>query len=113
MIETTRTDIEDRKEFTFEGDTLKMMECYDKEKHIYIYKRFNADGRLIAYEVVNAKKHKNPSGETVFMYPSTEQFGRSAYFVAKKHAYGERGIYYYAEKLAQQGQKLEPSDREE
>ena len=31
------TDISQKKEFKFEGDTLRQKECVDEEKHIYVY----------------------------------------------------------------------------
>lgn len=96
------TDIKDKKEFNFEGELLKMKECYDEEKHIYIYERYNSAGRIYAYEVVKGVRCKNNDGSEVFSYPSTEKIGRGyGYFVAKNYAYSEKGIYYYAQKLAQ------------
>lgn len=106
MEKTFRKDISDKKEFTFDGDTLKQVKCYDDEKHIYIYGRYNKDGRLFGYEVVKGIKYKNPDGSIIHTYPSSEQFGRYGYFISKNKASGKRGISYWAEKLAGRGQIL-------
>ena len=80
------TDIKDKKKFSFQGDTLVLKECVDKEKHIYIYERYNHNGKLFGYEVVKGVKVKNPDGNYVFRYPSSEQFGTYGFFIAKKYA---------------------------
>lgn len=66
--------IEERKEFTFCGDTLKQCE-HNETTGLWLYERFSTKGRLVGYEVVKGKKHKNPDGTEVYTYPSTEEFG--------------------------------------
>ncbi len=97
------TDIKDKKRFTFEGDTLVQKECVDAEKHIYIYERYNSSGRLFGYEVVKGVKTKNPDGNYVYKYPSSEQFGQYGYFIAKKYA---DTISEYVNKLTAKGKSL-------
>lgn len=99
-----RTDIEDKKEFTFEGDTLKMDYCADPEKHIYVFKRFHND-RLIGYEVVKGRKHTNPDGNVIYLYPCSEEFGSNGYFVSAQWANSKKGIAYYVNELATKGSK--------
>lgn len=78
------TDIKDKKEFTFEGDTLKQSYCAVPDKNIWVYERYNHLGRLIGYEVVKGVKVKNPDGQVVYKYPSTEQFGQYGFFAHEK-----------------------------
>lgn len=80
------TDIKDKRKFTFEGDTLVQKECVDEENHIYVYERYNPRGKMYGYEVVKGVKVKNPDGNYVYRYPSSEQFGSYGYFVAKENA---------------------------
>ena len=86
MKEIVSTDISEKKEFTFEGDTLKQKYCYDEEKHIWVYERYNRNGRLIGYELVKGKKKKNPGGSEVYIYPSSEEFGTRGYFISAQWA---------------------------
>lgn len=100
MEKVFRTDISEKKEFTIYGDTLRMKECVDKEKHIYIFERYNGAGRLYAYEVVQGVKKKNPDGSIVYTYPSGEQFGTYGYFIAKNFINSARyGIADCVERL--------------
>jgi len=88
MEKVFRTDISEKKEFIIYGDTLRMKECVDKEKRIYIFERLmneNNKERLIAFEVVKGKKHKNPDGSIVYTYPSSEQFGYYGFTVFPNH----------------------------
>lgn len=80
------TDISERKEFTFQGDKLKQLRCANEEQHIYVYERYNSAGRLYAYEVVRGKRRKNPDGNIVYVYPTTEDFNSShGFFIALAH----------------------------
>lgn len=72
------TDISQKKEFSFQGDTLVFDE-YVPEYGKYIYKRFNPRGVLVGWEIVKPVKHTNPDGSIVNTYPSTEQFGKYAW----------------------------------
>lgn len=96
------TDISEKREFTFQGDTLKLDYCFDEEKRIYVYGRYNHSGRLYGYEVVRGVKHKNPDGNIVYIYPSLEKFGRYGYFVAARW---KDDIPKYLAKLAALGSK--------
>ena len=79
-------DISEKKEFSFDGDTLKQKYCYDEEKHIYVYERYNHNGRMIGYELVKGVKYKNPDCSIVYVYTSSEQFGSSGYFISAQWA---------------------------
>lgn len=80
-----RTDINDRKEFVFEDDLLVQKECADEEHRIYVYERYYQKTDLMyAYEIVRGIKHKNPDGNIVYLYPSSEQFGKYGYFIPAK-----------------------------
>lgn len=85
-MEIFRTDIREKKEFRFEGDTLKQKKCYDEEKQIWLYERVNHSGRLFGYELVKGVKHKNPDGSLIYLYPSSEQFGDYGYFISSQWA---------------------------
>ena len=103
MKEIYSTDISQKKEFKFEGDTLRQKECVDEEKHIYVYERYNWKGRLYGYEVVKGVRRKQPNGEIVYVYPSSEQFGRYGYFISSQWA--EKEIPAYVEVLRAKGSK--------
>ena len=103
MEKIFRKDISEKKEFSFDGDTLKQKYCYDEEKQIWVYERYNHSGRLIGYEVVKGIKHINPDGSLVFKYPSSEQFGKYGYFISARWA--ETDIPKYLAKLAEKGSK--------
>lgn len=96
------TPIEEKKEFSFEGDHLIQKECVDKEKRIYVYERYNHSGRLYGYEVVKGVRRKNPDGEIVYTYPSSEQFGRYGYFISAQF---KDSIPAYVKTLQEMGQK--------
>lgn len=68
------TPIEEKKEFTFDGDTLKQCE-HNTTTGLWLYERYYKDGRLKGYEVVMGVKTKQPDGTIVEVYPSSEQFG--------------------------------------
>lgn len=99
-----RTDISELTEFKYDGDTLTKEKCLDEAKHIYLFARYNKKGRLFAYELVKGVKHKNPDGGEVYTYPATSQFGRYAYFIAKRWA--ETDIPKYLQILQERGKNL-------
>lgn len=74
-------DIKERKEFAFEGDILKFTE-YCEESGRYLYTRYNTNGVVVGYEVVQPIKKKNPDGNYVYVYPSTSQFGKNGWALA-------------------------------
>ena len=85
-MEVYSTDISERKEFAVGDDTLKMKECVNKDKHIYVYERYNKNGKLVAYEVIKAIKRKNPDGSVVYIYPGNELFGSKGFYISAQHA---------------------------
>lgn len=85
-MEIIRKDISEEKEFSFGSDTLKQKYCYDEEKHIYVYERYNHNGRLFGYELVKGKKYKNNDGSIVYTYPSSSDFGTYGYFISSQWA---------------------------
>ena len=50
----------------------------DDEQHVYVFKRI---GSSVSYEVIKAKKVKDPDGNIVFTYPSSEDFGTYGYYI--------------------------------
>lgn len=78
-------DISEKKEFSFQGERLKQIRCANEEQHIYVYERYNRSGRLYAYEVVRGKKTKNPDGNIVYTYPTSEMFGSFGLFISAQH----------------------------
>ena len=103
MKQTTKTDISEQQEIKFEGDTLKLEKCLDKEKHTYLFARYNHNGRLYGYELVKGVKTKNPDGNYIYRYPSSSQFGTYGFFIAERFA--ETDIPRYLAKLQKRGQK--------
>lgn len=89
------TPIEERKEFNFGGDRLVQKECLDEENKIYVYERYNPDGRLYGYEVVRGVRRKYLD-EVVYSYPNSEQFGLYGYFISASH---KEDIPYFYKKL--------------
>lgn len=96
MAKLFAKDILEKKEFKFGGDTLRLKECVSKEKHIYVFARYNEEDRLIAYEVVKGIKAVNPDGSIVYHYPSSEQFGHYGYTIFPTH---KKGMKEAIEKL--------------
>lgn len=82
-MEITVTDISKKKEFAFDGTKLIQME-YCESTGRYLYKRLFPNGRIFGWEVVQPNKVKNPTGEYVYTYPSTTQFGKYAWFLPPK-----------------------------
>lgn len=74
MKQIFNIDISERKTFKMFGD-LFIMIAHNIEHNTYLYKRINGYGRTTGYEIVKPVKHKNPDGVTVYVYPSSEQFG--------------------------------------
>lgn len=87
------TDIKEKKEFTYQGDTLKQID-YNPDTNRYVYGRFLQNGKLYGYEIVQSLKRKNPDGTIVYCYPSTEQFGKNGWFVPVGN---EKFIKYYVD----------------
>ena len=87
MKEVFSKDIKERKEFVFQDTVLKQLE-YCEETGRYLYGRYwqkdctpDFVGKLMGYEIVKPVKHKNPDGNIVLVYPSTEQFGSYGWFL--------------------------------
>lgn len=80
------TDISDRKEFTFQGDRLEQYKSYGDGW--WLYKRYNqySDFHFMGWELVKSVRHKNPDGEMVYTYPSSEQFGTYGLFLPQRYA---------------------------
>lgn len=78
MKEIFATDIKDKKEFKFEGDTLKFEEILPNG--FWWYKRFNIKGTHNGNEIVIPVNRKQPDGTIVQVYPSTEMFGRYGWY---------------------------------
>ena len=79
-MEIFRTDIKDKKEFTYENDTLKRLD-YCETTGLYLYGRYDGeDGHLKGYELIKPVKCINPDGSTVGKYPSNEQFGTYGWY---------------------------------
>ena len=77
-------DIKEQNEFKKYGEQFRKIFA-DDEKHIYVFSRNNTD-----YEVIQGVKKKNPDGNIVYAYPSSEQFGSYGYYITgrnKDYAY--------------------------
>lgn len=75
MVTYFYTPIQERKEFAFEGDTLRF-KTKNEETNYYLYERFNENGTLVGYEVVKPVRIKQPDGTEADIYPATERFGK-------------------------------------
>ena len=106
-MDADRIDISERTEFMFDGELLKQDRCLDEQRKIYLYKRFNRFGRLYAYELVKGVKHTNPDGQVVYLYPSTSQFGKYGYFIARKKL--EKALVRWVPKLQEEKGPKNPS----
>lgn len=62
-------DISELKEFEKYGATFTCID-YNPTHNTYLYER--SDG---GYEIVKPRKRKNPDGNFVYVYPSSDQFG--------------------------------------
>lgn len=71
-------DISEMKEFTKYGDTFRQIRN-NPETGWWLYERRGKDNR--SYEVVKGVKHKNPDGTIVYIYPSTEHWGKYGYTI--------------------------------
>lgn len=71
-------DISERKTFKMFGDLFVLI-ARNIEHNTYLYKRVKLStdeyGETSGYEIVKPIKRKNPDGTTVYVYPSSEQFG--------------------------------------
>lgn len=76
----------ERKDISKESSFVKNGVTYTQIRRVpetgwYLYDRGSS------YEVVRLKKYRNPDGNDVLVYPSDEDWGKSAYTVLKnKHA---------------------------
>ena len=76
MKEIYRKDISELKEFEKYGDVIRQIRHYP-ETGWWLYDRGSH------YEVVRGKKHTNPDGSVVYVYPSSEDWGTYGYSVWK------------------------------
>lgn len=69
------TSIKDKKEFDRAGYHYTCVRADDR-RHIYLYKMTDGSSRPTElYELVKAVKHKNPDGNVVYRYPTSEEWG--------------------------------------
>lgn len=52
----------------------------DEDNHIYVYQIRN-ELPYYQFEVIKAKKVKNPDGNVVYAYPSNDDFGKYGWFI--------------------------------
>lgn len=79
METPNRIDIKDKTHFRRIGyDYYRVY--FDATRHIAVYE-MSKDGKHKGYEVIKGKKHKNPDGTIVFVYPSDEDFGIYGWYV--------------------------------
>lgn len=69
MKQIFKNDISERQTFKMFGETFTLI-ARNIEHNTYLYKRSGG-----GYEIVKPVKRKNPDGTTVYVYPSSEQFG--------------------------------------
>ena len=75
-MEIERKDISELKEFKKYGDTFRQIRN-NAETGWWLYER------ATHYEVVKGRKHKNASGEVVYVYPSESEWGQNGYTIPK------------------------------
>ena len=73
------TDIKYKKEFDRIGYHYTMVRA-DDEHHVYLYE-MEKGNPYSQYELVKGKKHTNPDGEVVYVYPSDEDFGVYGWYI--------------------------------
>lgn len=79
-LDIFRKGISERKEFFFDRDRFVFEEKMNLEGYdVYWYKRYNSIGQMGSEMVIPVKK-KQPDGSYVYVYPSTEEFGRYGWF---------------------------------
>ena len=85
-------DIKDKKTFKRIGYTYTQV-LADDENHVYLYK-MEKKGMIDCYhyELVKGKKHKNPDGTIVYMYPGDEDFGTYGWFILGNEKYATEKI---------------------
>lgn len=84
-MEIIATDIKDKKEFTFQGDKLVQYKSYGDGW--WLYKRYNhySNFNFMGWELVKGVRRKQPNGEIVYIYPSSEQFGTYGLFLPQRY----------------------------
>ena len=79
-----KKDLTEKFEFTRAGYHYVNI-CYDKENHKGIWE-LRRDNKCFGFEVVKGLKTKNPDGNIVYVYPSSEQFGIAGFYIVGKNA---------------------------
>lgn len=83
-----KKDLTEKFEFTRAGYHYVNI-CYDRENHKGIWelrKTIDGQSRSFGFEVVKGLKTKNPDGNIVYVYPSSEQFGIAGFYLVGKNA---------------------------
>lgn len=76
------TDIRNIKNFKKNGYNYTCVKA-DVENNTYVFKMEHIDKPLpyFQYELIIGVKRKQPDGETVYVYPSDEQFGTYGWYI--------------------------------
>lgn len=67
------TNIKDKNQFRMDEYTLTKYRDYGN--NYYLYKMTNPKGRHCGWELVKGKKHTQPDGEVIYIYPSISDWG--------------------------------------
>lgn len=67
-------DIKNKKQFKRAGYNYQLVEDFGNNWYLYEMIRY-MDSPIKAYELVKAKRFKQPDGEVIYIYPSSEDWG--------------------------------------
>ena len=71
-------DVKDIQSFQKYGNNYEKVYA-DDNRHIYIFKVF--DENFVSYEVILAKRVKNPDGNIVYTYPGSNDWGKLGFTI--------------------------------
>lgn len=80
-----KKDVSEKKEFTRNGYKYRQV-LADDEKHVYLYEMTSTKLEMYYphYELIKAKKSRQPDGTYVYTYPCDEDFGSLGWFLYGK-----------------------------
>lgn len=93
-----KIDIRELNEFNAYDDTYRKVYA-DDENLVYVFRRDNKCYKKPYYEVVKGRKYKRSDGSIIYIYPSTELFGKIAFCVNSERPDFEERVQHYVEYL--------------